>query len=115
MVPVVRVRSSECIADGELKSFHVIAVGPPRALPISQGVCETESEQAERREPLHADARRGAQLVQIDAVGDARAVLVGELLVAREEGLPEVEEQAESRGARELFRQWQDGFELARY
>src|SRR6185503_16435546 len=94
-------------------ALDVIAVLAPGLALIAQRVGETETEQTERREPFDADAGRDAQLAEVEAVVDREAGLVGELRVAEEVGLAEVDERRQARAAPEFLGQRQDGCELA--
>src|SRR5215208_6215561 len=90
--------SSKCLADGELEALDVIAMALEGFALEPQRIREAELEEAERREPLHAEAGGGAQLVEREAVAHPVAHLVPEIRVAEEEGLAEIQEQAHARG-----------------
>ena len=107
------VKGSEGAADRELEALQVVAELAPGVAAIADREGIAEAEQAERREPLHADADRDAQLLQLEAGVGGKAGLVEELRVAEVEGLAEVEEHAAAHAARELRRHRHDRFELS--
>src|SRR5215208_1447653 len=78
----MQLQNSEGTADRELEAFENVAVLAPGLAAIADRQGVAEAEQAERREPLHADADRRAQLVQGEAVVRRLAGLVEEPGVA---------------------------------
>src|SRR5262245_45394262 len=103
---------SERPADGELEALELVAIVELRRFLVSQGKGIAEPEQPERSEPLHGDSGRSAQLPHIERVVRGEAHFVGELRAAHVEGLPEIDERADTRALLELLRQGQDRLEL---
>src|SRR5688500_13552350 len=103
---------SERVADRELKALQVVAPVSIGLALVSDRDRVAETEQTERRQPLHADAHRSAQLAQVEVVFLALAELVLEFGVAEVERIAEVEEQAGPCALRELLGHGQQHLEL---